>query len=188
MDTDAESVTRLTENPTEDQYPTWSPDGQQIAFSSVQEGNYEIFVMNADGSDLTQVTHDPTDNAWDDTYPTWSPNNFTFSEEPWFGPPFIARDTDGDFQPDNLDPRVSIEDFVLFIGFPFRNMENGMAWNMEINLGGMVMNNILFWEDGNSGVYFKNIPFFSPSPSDASIQLIVDEKVLQEITFEIVEP
>jgi hypothetical protein len=67
-------------------------------------------------------------------------------------------------------------------------MEDGQQWNMKIDLGGMVGNNILFWEDGNSGMYFKNLPFFSPSPSDASVKLIVDEEVLQEVHFEVVEP
>ena len=188
MDTNGERIIQLTDNPTDDQFPSWSPDGQNIAFSSMKDGNFEIFTMSEDGSNLTRVTHDPVDNAWDDTYPTWSPDNFTLSEEPWFGPPFIARDTDGDFQPDDLDTRVSTEDFALYIGFPFRNMENGMGWNMKSDLGGMVMKSMLSWEDGDSGFYFKNLPFFSPSPSDASIQLIVDEADMQEITFEIVEP
>jgi Tol biopolymer transport system component len=30
--------------------PTWSPDGSQIAFLTDRTGNWEIWVMNADGS------------------------------------------------------------------------------------------------------------------------------------------
>jgi hypothetical protein len=66
-------------------------------------------------------------------------------------------------------------------------MEDGKAWNMVINIGGMAMNTVLNWENGNSGVYFNHIPVFSPSPSESSIQLVVDGQVLQELKFEIFE-
>jgi Tol biopolymer transport system component len=48
----------------------WSPDGMQIAFASHGTGNYEIYVMNADGSNIRQITDSPSD----DIYPTWSPD------------------------------------------------------------------------------------------------------------------
>ncbi len=46
----------------------WSPDSQQIAFASTRTGNAEIFVMNIDGSNLQQIT----DNPSDDYSPAWS--------------------------------------------------------------------------------------------------------------------
>lgn len=48
------------------EYPAWSPDGGRIAFmSQTPEGteNYEIYVMNADGSHLRRLTRDPAENA-----------------------------------------------------------------------------------------------------------------------------
>ena len=42
----------------------------RIAFQSDREGNWEIYVMNADGSDVTRLT----DNLADDYFPTWSPD------------------------------------------------------------------------------------------------------------------
>jgi Tol biopolymer transport system component len=56
------------------EYPAWSPDGTRIAFMSQTwegaGGNYEIFVMNADGTGVTQLTDVPGDDGW----PAWSPD------------------------------------------------------------------------------------------------------------------
>src|SRR5215207_11048155 len=41
-----------------------------IAFQSNRDGNYEIYVMNGDGSGLTNLT----DNPADDFGPVWSPD------------------------------------------------------------------------------------------------------------------
>jgi len=38
---------------------SWSPDGKQIAFVSNRTGTYEIYVMNADGSSVSQLTRGP---------------------------------------------------------------------------------------------------------------------------------
>lgn len=37
--------------------PTWSPDGSMIAFASSRNGARQLFVMNADGTNIRQVTH-----------------------------------------------------------------------------------------------------------------------------------
>lgn len=50
--------------------PVWSPDGSKMAFQSWRDGNRDIHVMNADGSDRTNVTHDATNN-YD---PVWRPD------------------------------------------------------------------------------------------------------------------
>ncbi len=36
--------------------PTWSPDGSMIAFASSRSGARQLFIMNADGTDVQQVT------------------------------------------------------------------------------------------------------------------------------------
>ena len=50
---------------------SWSPDGNKIAFASDRDGDAEIFVMNRDGTGVTQLTHD---NDHTDFGPVWSPD------------------------------------------------------------------------------------------------------------------
>ncbi len=50
--------------------PAWSPDGAKIAFLRAVGTQYEVYVMNADGSDPTRLTT----NQRPDSRPTWSPD------------------------------------------------------------------------------------------------------------------
>ncbi len=58
----------------DDAAPAWSPDGRQIAFESDLDGDGEIFIMNADGSNVRQITHN---TLWDEG-PAWSPDGTQF--------------------------------------------------------------------------------------------------------------
>lgn len=49
-------ATQLTTHPAHDTRPVWSPDGQQIAFASNRDGNFDIFVMPKDGGAPKQLT------------------------------------------------------------------------------------------------------------------------------------
>ena len=46
----------------------WSPDGSYIAFASSHDGDDEIYVVNADGTGQTQLTHN---DFFADTDPVW---------------------------------------------------------------------------------------------------------------------
>ena len=54
--------TRLTKTVYNNVFPTWSPDGTQIAFHSDQNGTNDVFLMNADGSAMHQLTNNGADN------------------------------------------------------------------------------------------------------------------------------
>ncbi len=71
INTDRTGYHDLTKTPDIETEPSWSPDGKKIAFSSNRRGNWQIFVMNSDGTGLYQLTMRDTAN---DRYPTWSPD------------------------------------------------------------------------------------------------------------------
>jgi Tol biopolymer transport system component len=54
MKPDGDNPRPLTDR--DDIDPTWSPDGSMIAFASSRAGQRQLFVMNADGSNVRQVT------------------------------------------------------------------------------------------------------------------------------------
>lgn len=54
----------------DDTAPALSPDGQTIAFMSSRDGNWEIYVVEADGTNLQRLTNNPAN----DGLPTWSPD------------------------------------------------------------------------------------------------------------------
>jgi TolB protein len=61
----------LTKEPTGDVLPAFSPDGSQVVFASERDGNLEIYVMNADGSDPRNLSNLPDRFDWE---PVWSPD------------------------------------------------------------------------------------------------------------------
>jgi len=64
------ATVNLTNDPYADQHPRVSPDGRRVAFHTNRDVQFEIYVMNADGSDPHDVSNDPAD----DRYPSWSPD------------------------------------------------------------------------------------------------------------------
>ncbi len=78
INADGSNLVNLTQAEGNDFSPVWSPDGSQIAFVSDREDptcsafncNWEIYVMNADGSNLRNLTN----SAGADFVPMWSPD------------------------------------------------------------------------------------------------------------------
>ncbi len=65
MSLDGTGLARLTTEPHNGMYPSWSPDGEKIAFMSWRDGQTEIYMMNADGSDQTRLTRTTTGEVID---------------------------------------------------------------------------------------------------------------------------
>ncbi|MCJ7621906.1 MAG: hypothetical protein MUO76_00255, partial [Anaerolineaceae bacterium] len=71
IDPDGSNFTRLTPvNENNYMFPTWSPDGTQIALVTNLSGQLEIYTMKPDGSDLNQVTSFST--QWNPVFLNWS--------------------------------------------------------------------------------------------------------------------
>lgn len=68
MDSDGTDQVRLTHwTAGIDFVPAWSPDGRQIAFAHDVNDNFDVYIMNADGSNPRNITNQPGINY----RPTW---------------------------------------------------------------------------------------------------------------------
>lgn len=71
------------------QRPAVSPDGSKIAFVSTETGSAQIYVTNADGSNLKQLTHTVGPDRWPgwppkgNASPAWSPNGGKIAFVSW---------------------------------------------------------------------------------------------------------
>jgi Tol biopolymer transport system component len=77
VNADGTGLTMLTDGSAYDVFPAWSPDGTQLAFSSNRDAppagrtsQEDIYVMNADGSNMRRLT----DADGEDSCPEWSPD------------------------------------------------------------------------------------------------------------------
>jgi Tol biopolymer transport system component len=99
---------QLTNDPSDDCCPSWSPDGTRIAFHSFRNGNRDIFVMSADGGSLRQLTRNPAH----DRYPKWSPDGkqiVFYSQRTSPGRFFILSADQGELQGEEPKPLTEEE-------------------------------------------------------------------------------
>jgi TolB protein len=60
---------QLTHASGNDNFPSWSPDGRYIAFSSTRSGGSQIYIMLFNGQNPVQVTR----MGGEQSSPAWSP-------------------------------------------------------------------------------------------------------------------
>ena len=72
---------------------SFSPDGSEILYAANHDGDLEIFVVGADGTDQRQLT----DNGGQDFFPSWSPDGDTivFSSDRSGAVELYLMDADG---------------------------------------------------------------------------------------------
>jgi Tol biopolymer transport system component len=58
-DLDGSKLRRLTDTPGYDAEATLSPDGKTIVFTSVRDGDLELYTMDTEGKHVARLTHEP---------------------------------------------------------------------------------------------------------------------------------
>lgn len=71
IEPDGSNAVNLTNHPSADKYGSWSPDGTKVLFQSNRSGNFQLFIIDIDSGELTQLT----DNEGDNIHGDWSVNN-----------------------------------------------------------------------------------------------------------------
>ena len=91
MDSDGDNYVKLTDDLAFDTQPSWSPDGDRIAFNRA----YDIHVMDSDGRNLMKLTNGPSDSE-----PSWSPDGtkIAFTRGGFQGQNVWVMDADGQNQ------------------------------------------------------------------------------------------
>jgi len=69
-----------------DNLPYWSPDGSRILFTRAEDGNFDIYTIRPDGTDLRRMTTFPANDAhavWsaDGKYIMWNSGEYGFKDE-----------------------------------------------------------------------------------------------------------
>ncbi len=71
MRTDGTEWQRLTDSPSMEDQPIWSPDGKMIVYRFLNEGNFDIFLMDGDGGNKRPLVEEPES---DEKAPAFSPD------------------------------------------------------------------------------------------------------------------
>jgi Tol biopolymer transport system component len=124
---DGSGLVRLTTQ--QGEYPSWSPDATHLAFASARDGDYEIYVMNADGTGQRALTA----NATYDMYPAWSPDGawIAYECETKPTPGFLGEAPDICLvRPDGTDQRQLMSDAVSD-RFPAWSPDGMLSWSRE---------------------------------------------------------
>jgi Tol biopolymer transport system component len=74
MNADGTNLTHLADCLNSECYPSWSPDGTQIVFQRAVPDGVEIFLINADGSNMHRLTPFPGIGYSGDVRPSWTPD------------------------------------------------------------------------------------------------------------------
>jgi len=189
----------LTNNDDTDAYPAWSPDGQYIAFSSNPSGNLDVYVMRADGSKVTQLTDHPTDEY----PPKWAPAQAAPGDQPTFGPPFCARDTDNDGVIDTSTRVFPQDDQAFYVGFPYAHVHEDLRWAVRLAMDNAdPLSFSESWGDRVSGFLTVRFPNWTGyaidvqgihgaaigpfPPGTIAVQLLIEDQVVQEIQCQVV--
>lgn len=124
---------RLTNDPTDDRDPAWSPNGKSLAFASHRDGNWEIYVEDIATGAVNRRTYDLSFQA----NPKWSPDGLWLTYESYQGNDLdiYVVPVDGSQPPQRLPANSDTPDF-------------SPAWSPD---GRQIA--FVSWRDGNQDIY-----------------------------------
>lgn len=70
LDLDSKRIRKIVDGPGNNSYPSWSPSGEVLAFTSDRDGNAEIYMARWDGQNQKRLTR----NTVTDDNPSWAPD------------------------------------------------------------------------------------------------------------------
>jgi len=126
---DGSATVRVHGSSRRDRMPDWSPDGKQIAFMSGRDGEWDIWVMNLDGSGPVNVT---PGNGRSDTLPSWSPDGSLIA--------FLSRNPGGEMRVYVIRPDGTGERLLTEHAWATTSRPSWSPDGSQIAFGGIVIN------------------------------------------------
>jgi len=117
---DGTGLTQLTGGTYDDRQPNWSPAGDRILFQrqALPDGDWDIYTIVPDGSDLRNVTDNP---AADETDASWSPD----------GAWIVYSTDDGDLPVPNLFAILATGGQPVRVTFSERHEDGAPSWSPD---------------------------------------------------------
>jgi Tol biopolymer transport system component len=105
LDMKSGQINRLTNDPSADRAPRWSPDSRQLVFVSGRSGNDDLYLLSNNSEAAVRLTTNPAS----DRSPSWSPDGKTivFSRETVDGSNLMTMPTSCFSQPDTCESSIT---------------------------------------------------------------------------------